>query len=172
MPLRWLTKLCYQMISCQVVCLSAISRFSLGNLQKPVSMLNLNWSLCSASLQSGRLQMFEIKNRKNLMEPVDVLQESRQAELAVSYHYTNMAHQADYTSAHSQMHPSQGDRSRVNAPGCSLNLQKPYIRLVGHHSVSGVAYLCPPSSHLSSLPTSLIFSIYQPLWNSGCCFLT
>lgn len=89
------------------------------------------------------------------MEPVDILQESRQAELAASYHYTNMAHQADYTSVHSWMHPSQGDRSRVNAPGCSLNLQKPYIRLADHLSVLGVAYLWPLSSHLSYLPISL-----------------
>lgn len=38
-----------------------------------------------------------------------------------------MAHQADYTSAHSCMLPSQIDKSIVNPRGCHLYLQKPYV---------------------------------------------
>lgn len=65
----------------------------------------------------------------------------------------NTSHQTDYTSAHSRMLPSQRDKSRIDAPGCCLNLQMPYIRFTDCLSIYRLVS-CGPFPLL--LPSSLL----------------
>lgn len=107
----------------------------------------------------------------------------------------NMAHQADYTSARSCMLPSQIDKNRVNARGCHLYLQKPYVPFPDCLSLGlfscGLPLISPLILSVSRFPLSRFihasiiclrspFPSIQlseslsslPLSNGGCCSLS
>lgn len=73
-----------------------------------------------------------------------------------------MAHQAYYTSAHSCTLPSEIDKNRVNALGCHLYLQKPYILFLDSPLLSLGLFSCGLFlSHPPSFPPSLSFLVSQ-----------